>query len=254
MNTKQTIFSKISNTLFLIISIFFISLIWINYYIKNLRNSIIYSIIISMSLCTIFFAFKKIKSTKEKVKKNSALNLEYLRQQLLLGNDESTIKKICKAYNINNFTAINEKHIFDYNNNIDYFFIFDTNKVTEKDNIYIIKNKLSNNIKIFCIEYNTSPIIKNCNIEYISIKEILNELNKNNIKINYNIEILHKTKIGLKEVLNSIFNKNKSKSYFWFGFILIISSLFTPFTNYYIISGTILIILSIYSRFNKKFN
>lgn len=254
MNTKQTKFSKFSNAIFLAISIFFISFIWINYNIRNINNAFISSIIISLSFCLLILLAKYILNKKNISKNQDKLDIDHLKLQLLYGNDFDTIKTLCKIYNIDNFTTISNNHIFDYNNNQDYYFLFETETPDIKEITSAIKNKNSNNITLFCVNNFVYHDLKDIKITIESSDKIFKKLKEKNTTINYNLQNEKNRKRSLKEIFCTVLNKQKSKNYFWFGLMLIFSSFFTPFNIYYIVVGTILLLLSIYVRFNKKFN
>lgn len=254
MNSKKSVFSQISNFIFIISIIFILSFIWINFYLRNIQNSFSCAIIISVTAIIILTPIK-ISIEKKQVNSLSKKNTtKYLKDQLIFGNDRINIKSLCTAFNINNLSTTNtENHYIDHASKTDYFFLFNSEMLSDSDFIFVSKNKLYNNIQIYCID---SPnfSINDINISINRISDIEKTLKQTNIIINQNIKPNLKAKISLKDVLCVIFNKKQSRSYFWFGIMLIFSSLFSLYSTYYIISGTILILLSIFARFNKKFN
>lgn len=254
MNIKQTYLSRISNTLFLIGIVFFINLIWINYYLKNINKSIISSIIISLTFCLVFFIIKKIATNKKRNKINASSNIENLKKQLLFGKDNKIITHLCKAFEIIDLTSINNNHFVDNKNKIDYYFMFFTPIINENDMVYIIKNAEYKNIKVFCIDTPQFPSITNYTIEVFDTKKISKKLKEQNIFIDNYINIQKKPKLSINDVMCVVFNRKQSKQYFLFGIMLIFTSLFSPYIIYYNIVGTLLLLLSLYSRFNKKFN
>lgn len=252
---KQTYFSKISNTIFIISIMFILSFVWINFYLRNLRKSLLCSILITVCFCITLLPIKHLINKIKLKKINSLNNKDYFKTQLLLGNDNQSITTICKAYNLTNLSQTGERnHLVDNVNNIDYFFIFYNLTSIEKTIVELIKNHLYNKIIVFSIDNLSFPTISNLEIKNINHNELYEKLNSQNINLDYNIKINKKPKLSLKTILCTVLNHSRSKAYFSFGFLLIFSSLFTPFSTYYIIIGTFLLILALYSRYNKRFN
>ena len=254
MDIKQTHLSKISNTIFLIGIIFFINFIWINYYLKNINKSIISSITISLTFCIVFFIIKKIVTNKKRNSLDTKNNIEHLKKQLLFGKDNEILPHICKAFESFDLTPINNNHYVDNKNNIDYYFMFFTPIINETDVIYIIKNAEYKNIKVFCIESTQFPRIKNYTIEVFDTNKISKKLKEKNTFIDNYINIQKKPKLSINDIMCVVLNRKKSKQYFLFGILLIFTSLFSPYIIYYNVIGTLMLLLSLYSRFNKKFN
>jgi len=255
MYSKRTILSKISNLFFLIITLFLLSFIWINYNIHNMKISIVSGLIISIAIFIIFLIINKFLSKKNNCKFNNQNQITYLKNQLLFGNDQLSIQTICQAYNFTNISITDQpNHLLDNINQKDLFFVFDSETIQESKIINILKNKKHNYLEIFCINTTQFPLQKNLQITFQNINDIYKTLLNKNCIIDYNIKIQKKTKYHLKDILSTIFGKAKSKNYFWFGLLLLFSSLFSPFNIYYIVVGTILLLLSIYSRFNRNFN
>lgn len=253
-SNKTTIFSKISNLIFLTLAIFILTFIWINFYYRSFRKSLVIALFLSIIFFIFYLIFTLKQSKKNKYINTSNNQLLDLKTQILYGNNKSTIKCLKNAFNLKSLELYKENKYIDKENKCDIVFIFDKENLIETDFIDIYKDKHYNHIKIFCINTETKIILNNCNIEIINIEQINQQLNKCKINLNNDIKLKVDNKPNFKEVLRTVFNKNKSKSYFWFGLLLMISSLFTIFSIYYITIGSILLLLSIYSRFNKKFN
>ena len=256
INIKETKFSKISNIIFLTTTTFIISFIWINFYIKNTKYSLISSTIIALCFFTLYLVIKYYKNKIYLKAENTSKQLESLKVYLLYGSYTNIIETISKAFNLTNLSITdNNKHYIDNDNNKDIFLFFDKEIIDEEEFISSQKNKVNNNIEIYCIDnipsFNT---IENVNINIITIKQIHQKLLEKNIIPDQNIKLKKTTKFKLKEALSIILNKAKSKTYFIWGLILIFLSLFTIYYVYYNIIGSLLLLLSVYSRFNKRFN
>lgn len=255
MNTSKTLFSKISNNLFLIFCIFVLSFVWTNFYLHSNKNSLITSIILILAFCIIYYPIKNKYNKTQKSKTHSKESKENTKIQMLLGNDDYTINLIKECFNLTNITQTSQNnHFLDIVNNIDYFFVFNEKELSENTIVNIYKTKQFNNIYIFCLSSIDFPKEQSCKFEIINFEKIYTELSKNNIVYNNNIKITQKQKLKISDITKVIFNKSKSKNYFWFGIMLLFSSFFTPYFIYYISIGTILILISLFSRFNKYFN
>lgn len=255
MNTKVTKLSKISNILFLSISFFFLSFLWINYYIKSLKKSFIYSLISSLIFFVIilFFNFKKDKKSIDI--SNKSKHKDYIKIQLLYSNSDKIMKFLIKLYNLENYTLISNNHLYSKNNNSDKFIVFKTEAINQSELENIYKESISQNIEIYCFDDPKNIIeLENYNIKFITFNEIYKDCEENNHFPDFSINIKKSTKYRLKDILCVVFCKAKSKSYLWIGILLMFSSLFTPYNIYYIIMSTLLLLMAIYSRFNKRYN
>ena len=250
-----TKFSKISNVLFLILSIFCLSFIWCNYYVKNLRISLYSSIIIVICLSIIIFIYYNTKNKKSNYKTKTNLRLEQLKNFLLYNNQIDTISLLSHIINLEKFEKINTEHYYSQLENCDIYFLFYDDNILTNKLFKIYKSRITINLKIYCIKKpNFKNLIENINMQFIDINEIMSIINEKNILLNNNIKIINKPKFSLKGILCIVLNKSKSKSYFTLGVLLLFSILFTIYNIYYIISSSILILLSIYCRYNTKFN
>lgn len=253
MNTNTTSLSKISNILFLITTIFCLFFLWCNYYIKNIKTSLISSIIVILSFLIIYLPVYFIRQSKKTKTQLKSKEIKQLTQNLTYSQDAEILSLFLSILDKSQITEVlANNHII--MNNEDVFLLFNNNLI-EQEFYKMLKCRKSNNIKIYCISKpNNITKITNITTSFIEINEIYQMFKSNNIRFKENIIIPDKQKFNLNIILNTVLNKSKSRSYLTLGILLLFTSLFTPFTNYYIIISTILIILSIISRFNTKFN
>lgn len=249
--TKTTIFSKISNIVFLFLSIFCLFFLWSNFYIKNFSISLICSVIVIITASIIYFTINYHLNKSRSQKNNKIKNIEHFQTQLLYSSDENISNLITTVYNLDVKNVI-KNHIITKTS--DYYFCF-TRDITEFDIIEFIKNRETDDITIFAINNLKSyQTIENVKIKVITISEFFNQKNDKNIDLKSNIIVEKKAKIRFKDIIRVVLCKERSKGYFGFGLLLIFSSLFTPYNIYYQVVATLLIILSIFSRFNHYFN
>ncbi len=253
MVTKVTKLSKISNSIFIISSVFCLFFLWCNFYIKSIRLSFICSVIAVLAFSIIFFPIITIKNKKMLLNKNNKQNIENFKNYLIYQKNTETLLFLVKLLDIKNYSIITQNHIV-ANNDTDIYINFND----EVDNQYfinMIQNRNTNNIKFICINSLANIThIKGINFESTNVEKLYKISTEKNIQFDSNIIIENKPKYSIKDILCVVLCKNKSKSYFLLGILLLFSSLFTPFKNYYIIFSSIFILLSIFSRFNTIFN
>jgi len=254
METNSTIFSKISNTIFLISSIFMLCFFWCNFYLKNLTHSIFSSLVITSCFCLIYFITRHHVNIKAKTKKTLRLNKEYFINQLTFGKANNIQNYIIKLYQITNYKIISAYHIIENSQNIDIFINFNEN-INQEKIIQLIQNSKNTIIDIYCSSHDKTIITPDLyQLNFYTVDDIFKKSQIENIPLDLSINIKKSNKLSLKTILCTVLSKSKSKNYFLLSLLLLFSSLFTPYNVYYIICSTILILLSIYSRFNKKFN
>ena len=254
MEVKKTTFSEISNTLFIIFVLFLISFLWCNFYIRNLKNSLICSIIIILGF-SIFYIPHKIK--KHKKSKSCLENIEkdsYYKAQLLLSDNKDILNFITKLYNYKNIEHITDNHII-VNENLDIYIAYSENALTNDDIYNIYKNSKCTEIKVFT---NTKPNqtikILGKQLEFIDYQSLLSKCKETKTFFDNNINVEKKQKYKLKDTLCIVLGKERSKSYLLSGLLILFSSMFTPYNVYYVIISTILLALSVFSKFNTLFN
>ena len=253
MNYRKTKLSLISNTLFLNFSIFLLTFIWVNFYTRDLALALFLGLIFSVIFTIFYILFIKNKISKENTLKKDKHSYEEIKNHFLFSNYINLSKTICEIFSITpQSISKNYSHIVSHN--CDIYLSFNKEDIQNEDIIELLKEYRYNQIKIFCISHKVNLQIENIDIELITLDDIIKKMNEINYHIDGIIKIKSKPQITLKYILNISFNKARSKNYFWLGLLLIFSSLFTPFTIYYTIFGSLLIVASIYSRFNTKFN
>lgn len=252
MTIKQSKFSKISNTIFLFITIILLTFLWTIYYSNNIKLGIIFSLIFAICFAFVYFPFKSIINKKRNISKEILLKKEHTLLQLEYGKSTDIINFITNLYQIKEYKTISDSHILELNTNTEYYFLFSEINNEMIHNIY--KKRLTSNIKVFTLNNTNFPQLENINLEIITFDKIFDKIQKNNTELNFNINNKKSTKISFKDIFCEIFNKQKSKSYLNLGLLVLISSLFTIYNTYYVIISSILFLFAIYSRFNTRFN
>lgn len=256
---KKSKFALFIDSLFLSFSITFIIYLWLNKIYKNanLVNFISIIVLILSFILFLFFFFKH--NNKLISKSNNEKFLNKCINSLILSSNLDYKNFICKLLNcshIENYTYKLEDKIIYINiktelSSNDYFnmqeIIF-TNSIqaTKLYFIYKTKNKSFDDI----------ISISNYEIELISFEILAKLMTQKNI---YPIKKESDTKHSLKNKIINNFKKryqsitNKHfKEFFFSGLSLLFLSIIVPFSNYYLITGTILLIISIFSLFRKN--
>lgn len=253
MEFKKSLFSEISNAIFLIFTLFMLCFLWCNFYFRDFYQSIIATIIL-ISIFSLIYVPKKIS----RYSKNKTLSIKnnktaYYKMQLLLSKDEKIMNFIIKLYNLENIEKNTSNHIFSFDK--DFYICFTDEEISNSQFYNFLKNAKSNKIEIFCITKPKSYLkINNKEITFIDFNEFLNKCKEKEQYFDNNIVIEKKTKISFKGFLCVVFCKGRSKSYLYLGLLILFSCLFTPYNIYYIICSSILFLLSIFSKFNTIFN
>lgn len=250
---STTHFSKISNAIFLILSTLILSFIWLNYYLKNLKLSLISATIICIVVAIVFFSIKYYKRNKSKTKNAILKNNENITLSLKYSTFESNMHVISELFNFH-IKQIIDSHHYISEENQDIYVYFDKDQINELNIQNIVKSRKSDNIKVFSFAFSTITLPDCIKIEFFNINDILDKIKDKKSIIIQNIYSIKKAKLSIKDYLCVILSKKRSRGYFNFGLLLLFTSLFTIYHTYYIIFGTILILLSIFSRFNVKFN
>ena len=251
----QSKFSKFSNLIFLTFSTFIIAFVWLNKYLSSLRLSIISSIIISLFFFVTYLVFKHYQNKIYTQKNNKKLSIEELKTHLLFTNNNNLFELLKNIFDFKDTIKLDNNHYLDTLSNCDIYLMLNKEMLEYEDYINIYKNRINDNLKVFCINSPSNhPELENTNISFVDLLEINKILIDSNTQINNYAKYKNKPKLKLKDILSIVLKKNKSRHYFFYGLLILATSIFTPYYIYYTIIGTILILLSLYSRFNSRFN
>ncbi len=249
MNTKTTLFSKISNYIFIFSLILIIGFIWINYY----THKMLYSLYIALSITSVCIITtlpiiatinrKHHKSIDERTQKDNIKN------QFIYGNLQYNISYLLALFNISTIKQIDACHYVDSDDK-DILFLLDKDKPLDNH----IKYCNNRNIVIFTIDQNINYIYQNHDITIYNYDIIYKKIVEINSPPNITIDSLKTHKYRYKDILCIALNKNNAKQYLHLGLLTLFLSLFTLFPIYYIIIGTFLLLLSVIARYNHSYN
>lgn len=230
------------DTLFAALCAFLLFFTAIRFYTKNAALALPFAIaacLIFGALCFIYISKRQAKtfliSKDEKEKKLLALHLS-------LSSDDSVVSLLQKCLGENakkrGKTVIVEGQL--------NFFIFKMHPLSEDDIAAVIKRKWADKKVIYCV--NPSPeaalLAKNFNIDLKGINEVYSLL-KEHALLPEKYVYEDPPKVRFLTRLHSHFTRKLCAPLFWSGLALLLLSFITFFPLYYIISGSIMIILSL---------
>lgn len=261
-------FSKVTNVINVVIkylSLFGLSFIWLNFYLRNFKLSLPLAIIISLIVGFLLRLLIKKHSTQNAIKTNEQKKINEISNQLLFCDEKERLhffnsvltKKIKNLTLQKNYIIKNgEKKIL--------FMPFYDNFLLTENNILEIYNQAikikANTVYVFCVNYNN---------EALRLSKLLNEceiilLNENDTfkKLFLPLQAYPETKqifkenkkLQAKEYLFLAFNKKQTRKYFFGAVIMVLFSLFTPLRIYYLIFASLFFVFAIFSRYNQPFN
>lgn len=255
MQTKLAI--QLDN-IFKYIVIFCIFFIWTNYYYTNFLGCVILSILFTSIACFILTKIFYIKNDKKIKTKNEAIEYDQTIHQLLFMKQDEilnyfylVLKTLDFDAKSDNFTIIlNNKTIlpyFVYELSIDDF--LKIYKKYKSKKLIILTNKVSSELNSFISNFDLEAV------EIMTSKDVYNTLIKpSKLKPQITVKAKELKKLTAIKFCQHAFNKKNARSYFLSGILIMFSSLFYKYSLYYQIVGTILFGLSLYSKFNTRFN
>ena len=246
--------AKICDYIFFGLVFFVIFYGWTNFYQKNTILSFAVAITCSFIIIIIMNFFISKKNEKERLTQqqkeiilNYSTQLKFSDRKKVLTYFENIFKnsKIKKNYILKEETII--------------YPFFNTERFTLTDLIKIyseIESEKINNVYILSSVfdadcYNIVKQIKNKNIQLFDAQKTYNEFIKNK-SLPENVIDAKPQKLNLKELLKFIISPKRTKHYLILGLILILSSFFVIYKLYYLITGSILLILALLTRIIKQ--
>lgn len=236
-----------------------ISFLWLRKFLKNANLVYFFSILINL-LCFILFLFLFYKSNNKKLFKNS--NEKFIKDSLkfLLVCDTKTYNEFLSK--LTNSKPL-EKYFFKANENFLYINLkteLTSNDFFEAQELFL-KNKSDENAKLFFIfnsknkSFDELILLSNLNPVLLSSETIVKLMKQKNF---YPITAETKPKKTLKQKVNLLIKsktkgvtKSHFKEIFFSGLSLLFISFVIPFSNYYLVIGSILLLVSIVSLFRK---
>lgn len=253
-------FALIIDSLFISFIISIVSSLWIRRIIKN-ANLFYFCLIIINIVCFVVILSLFLKSNNKKLlKDNDEKFLKNCLKFLSFSDDKTYHEFLC---NLLGCTFIS-KYFFKLNNNFlyinlrtnmdshDYFNAQELFLKHKTNNsplyfIYNVKDKSFDDIQLFS-SLDSKVLSSDTIIKLMCIKQIF-PIEKNN-KVSTPLKQRLKNHIRSK---SSGFTKSHFKEFFFSGISLVLLSLISPLSTYYLIVGSILVLLSIITLFKKDY-
>lgn len=252
---SKTKISIILDCFLITMAIFVMGFIWLNRYIKNAIYTFITCIFLSFFVFFILFKHFLKKFNLNSIKNKELKFADKCFSSLLLS-DQSTSNTFFEK-------LLNAEHISKnfYKNENSYFYVNVKSVLTSKDfidaNEFYLEQQTDKPLCFLCKTFDTSfsELVSLSEIEYnvFSASDVfLLMKSKNQFPVIQEAQIsrLDKLKKAKSKFLSTLSRKH-FKSFFLSGMSLFLISIFVPFTSYYMIFGTVLLILSIICLFKK---
>lgn len=257
-------FSYILDFIFKSVSVFVISFIWIRFFEHNITLIFIYSSIITLVVITLS-TIRTIKKCKNEnlskldfeKKENSIYQLNFYSQAQILTFFSSLLNSTYEVNKKNDYLILKKEDekigvFLNFNfNNTDAIFIKNImNKINlnKFEKVFIYSNDYTKECKELCSS------ISNVKFSCKNSDEVFKLMKQNNIFPKDKVQKQKPKKKNFNNFCSVLFNKSKTKTYFFTGLIFLISSIFMRYNIYYLIFTTLMFFLSMYSYFNKRFN
>lgn len=254
--------SRIFSTFFRILLIFTIAFIWSRYYIKNIWTALLVCLAATLGLDIILHLIFSKKETKNNLKKEEQDRCQNYANKLIFSENSYVMnfffKLLSAGHEVKKFSKFLLISSEDFKICVVPSFHYDAFKAEDLIVAYNIANKCGADRLVVC----TSDVDKSA--ENLSRKLGLNTIILNKFdtyeKLYKPANIfpeelkLKENKMGIKELISFGLNKKRTKGYLFASIILIFSSFIVKYNIYYLISSTILLILSLISFINPKFN
>lgn len=240
------------DTLFCLFVSFLISLLLLNYFIRQPFSIIIAA---ALSIAVGFLAYKFLSKSKGKdaLKKQEREALENMCVQFNFSSSEKNNEFFLKLFKSLGYSVERKKGgIFFKDKPVVVLVKFGFTPVTKADVVkfyndlkkedvgYILAEEFSSDIKYFISRFNDRLVAVDSAKLYCFLKE-KNALPQTQIKFT------EKKQKGLA-LLKNLLYKNKAKNYLVFGLTFLLMSYFFPFKLYYVIVGVIFLLAALFSR------
>lgn len=258
---KKSKLSSILDVIFGISFVFLVSYIWIRYFVHNTLFNVIICAVFTFAVCSLYYVCKKKKREQQSISTSELKKANNCSKLFLVSGNKETVKILEKM--------LKEKHtVKSYSsylivNNIGIAPCYNSTVLTEEQvlsSAIKLKNKNLSKIILLCVTASKEAIscaklFKQLNLVIFTEQETYRNLLKP-FEFEYQSEITEKPKRREKasQLLNIMFNKERTKGYFVSAIILLFASFFMRYNLYYLISSTVLCLLALYSHFNLKFN
>lgn len=231
----------IADTLFTGVCAFLLFFTAVRFYTKSAVIGLIFGIAALFLFGALSFVYISRKQSKKLLLSRDEKNRKLLALHLSLSSDEYIKKLFCSLLG-EGARISGQKVIF---NDTAAYFDFKMQPLSEDDVARVIKHKYAGKKRLYCVRISPEAAVLAGNflIEITCIDDIYSALKeKNLLPEKYVYE--GSEKIKLSKRIKKRFNRKLAVPLFWSGAGLLLLSYFTFFPLYYIISGSLMLILS----------
>lgn len=246
-----------ANDLLLILSIFCLSFIWLQY----VKRDVAFSIVVGASITTVVYVIIRYTLQKRSDKKSSnSADHEKMKDasaQFMFASTKQTLDFFTHVL-ADKFEIKKKVNMLELKRDdccTLFIPMYQTFIITERDILPFLKKENCDVMvcgKKFSGEAKELSLLYTKKLKLLDEEQVYHEILKpaNTYPSFANIN-KQKKKLHLREV---VFNKNKTKPYFFSGLVLLLTSFFVRFHIYYVIVSSILFLTAIFCSFNKRYN
>lgn len=242
---------NLMDKIFVSFCVFLIIYAWINFYIRSLWITFILSLIFTAALVFVMYYFlEKKQDKKSKAKHRTSLVEKYnIAFRLLSTNEKKDLLR--QVFSVIHSTNVDQ----DLNyiiQGVSHSIIIATQyeNLSQHDLLNLMESRHNDTIDQYIVICNhhtniNTKLLRNKVIKLITKDDLYTYFENTNIfpDISFIDENIYK--LSWLDLRRKIFAKERARSYFFAGLILILSSIILPYQRYYRIMGSILLILAL---------
>lgn len=237
---------------FITVAIFLIAYAWINFYVRSLWITFIFSLIVTSAVVFILYYFLNKKSSKIATTNKEKAEINKTFYVFRLTANEERLKLLKKIFE-NDYKTELKNGMLTYTKDEKLHLVITATKyeiITQNELLCLLDGFDSikvDFIDVVCNEQAVSNtnIFKDKTINFINKSELYYLLKNANVKLDDNNINTTVNKIKFKDILKGVFTPNKARGYFLCGLVLIFSSLILPYHVYYVVVGSMLMLFSV---------
>ena len=260
---KRFNFFKTFDAFFRILIIFLVCFVWCRYFIDNLWISLVVTIIFTLLIDIILNFFKNKKQKKKNIHQEEETKIQQYINTFIFSEDSFSVNFFYELAKIKHQAQKKNKYIEIINSNkkiilFPYFMYRDFNT----DDLVLVYSKTKSETPtrlIICtntVDNNAIKLAQKLPLEIyiLDASQVYEKLLKEYNHYPCLTKLKSETKLGFKDLISYALNKKRTKGYFIASVILLLSSFFVPYKIYYIVMATLLLVLSLVSFSNPKYN
>ncbi|MBR7090867.1 MAG: hypothetical protein IKC79_00260 [Clostridia bacterium] len=255
MNIRR--YSRFVDYFFITIGIIILTFCWIRFYTRNATLSLILAIVLGISLGYLAYFVHSRRLHQHNISSRLHRNIQSLEFQLSFASHDTLTEYfhylLSSQYpSITTSTThlVADHHIIFYPH---FSSIVDAQIIRQivsalpnYTHINIIGSQFSKDATALC------QSIRNIRINLLTTRQFLDKFHLLDKFTIPNIIDVTQPKLSLRQILSGILDRKKSKTYLILGLLLLFYSFFIPYKIYYLIFGTLLLLLAIFSRFTPQ--